>query len=222
MLFAVDKAFCISIKERTDRQKIAKENLAKLETSLEFWLVDKDVENPERGCYNSHRDIAKYALENNYERVLIFEDDVMFHRIPSARELKRFNQFLKSNRGDIFYLGALLGRMWLTPKLGIARCSAFCTHSYILNKSGMEKLVDTPYDGTAVDLVYKRKLDSYLAFPMLTSQLPYDVASSDISTHRNDNVVFTDDSWEVNKRYQYWSALKNFKYTLLNRSNCRR
>ncbi|MBU2706667.1 glycosyltransferase family 25 protein [Zooshikella marina] len=219
MQFAVDKAYCISLKERTDRQEIAKKNLSVLGNPVEFWLVEKDKDNPERGCYNSHRDIARHALEQGYQRVLIFEDDILFHKQASPSQLKRINNFLCSNQGDVFYLGGFLGRLWLTYRPNIARCKLFCTHSYILQRSGLEKLAAADYHHEPIDIIYKREFDSYTAFPMLTSQLPYSVVASDIASHRleKDNAEFTDEHWHWNRRYQYWSALKNIKYTLLNR-----
>ncbi|MBU2711375.1 glycosyltransferase family 25 protein [Zooshikella harenae] len=217
MQFAVDKAYCISLKERTDRQEIAKQNLSVLGNPVEFWLVEKDKENPERGCYNSHRDIACHALAQGYQRILIFEDDIVFHKQPSSRQLKRINKFLCSNQGDIFYLGVLLGRLWLTQSLSIARCRAFGSHSYILQRKGLEKLVSQKYCSKPVDQFYKQNFDCFLAFPMLTSQLSYQVVGSDIESNSQTFIPLNNEHWQWNRRYQYWSALKNIKYTLLNR-----
>lgn len=214
MRFDVDKAFCISIHDRIDRQNQARINLQAISDTTEFWLVQKDKENPERGCYNSHRDIALYGIENNLERIMIFEDDVLFHRSPREWEIDRFNKHLASGQGDIFYLGALLGNIWLTRHFGIVGCEVFCTHSYVINRNGMKKLADAPYSGLPIDVLYRNHFESYMAFPMITSQASCNTSHSDISSTRNSQTDFSDDVWKRNRRSQYLSIFRNIHRTI--------
>ncbi|MBU2714169.1 glycosyltransferase family 25 protein [Zooshikella harenae] len=214
MQFAVDKVYCISLKERRDRQNFAKRNLALLEHDVEFWLVDKDHQNPERGCYNSHRAIAKHALDRGYQRILVFEDDVVFDRYPSTKQMERINKFLRAGHGDIFYLGGLLGKLWFTHHLNVVRGRLVCMHAYILHQSGLEKIVANEYQCQSIDVFCKRTLNAFAFFPLLASQQPANFLNSDITHHVNHN---TDKLWRRNRRRQYWSVIRNIKYTLLDR-----
>lgn len=209
MKFDVNRAYCISIKNRQDRQRLASSNLESIENKTDFWLVEKDNENPERGCYNSHRNIALYGLENNLDRILVFEDDVEFIRAPSLSEMKRFNNHLASNTGELFYLGAVLGDIWPTIKWGVVGSKVFCAQSYIINREGMKKLASLPYAGMPIDVVFNLKFDSYMAFPMLTSQVAHNIISSDIASSRSNENNLNSDFWSRNRTSQYISLVKN-------------
>ena len=52
--FTFDKVYCISIKERKDRQKNVIKECLKVNLNFEFMLVNKNIENPIRGCLESH------------------------------------------------------------------------------------------------------------------------------------------------------------------------
>jgi len=77
------------------------------EMTTEFWLNRSNFKtmckykNPvlaKVGCYLSHLIAVKHALDNNYERVLILEDDMKF--------LKNYNsEFEIPSDADIYYLG---------------------------------------------------------------------------------------------------------------------
>lgn len=212
MKLEVDKSFCISINNRVDRQNLALENLKPIENKTEFWLVEKDHENPERGCYNSHRNIALYGIEHNLDRVLVFEDDVEFIKLPSESLVKKINRHLLKNEGEIFYLGAILGEIWPTKNWGIVGCRVMCAQSYILNRKGMEKLAARPYSGMPVDVFLSLEFDAYMSFPMLTSQVAGNIISSDIAEIRGKADNLSSDLWQGNKNTakQYISLLKNF------------
>lgn len=59
----VDGVFCISIKEREDRRELLRKEFLSLENKIEFILVERDHENGECGCFNSHLMCAQIALE---------------------------------------------------------------------------------------------------------------------------------------------------------------
>lgn len=209
MYFDVDRCFCISLNERKDRQELLKDNLNVLQNKFDFWLVEKDEENPERGCYNSHRDIALYGLEYNLDHILVFEDDIFFHRLPTNKEMIRYNNFIKESNGELFYLGGLLGNMWMIKKFNIVGCNMFCTHSYIMNKKAMIKLAGTPYSGMPIDVSFFNYYNSYATFPMLTSQLSSSVSKSSIFSFSKRDSIFDDRLWKKNRRSQYKSLIMN-------------
>src|SRR5690606_12086373 len=92
MLKGLDHIFVISLKTSLDRQHEFKKNfpeLVKLDI-FEWFLVEKDNENTERGCYNSHLEILKLAKERKYKTILVFEDDVI-PLVSWSEFVKNFN-----------------------------------------------------------------------------------------------------------------------------------
>ncbi|WP_110685614.1 glycosyltransferase family 25 protein [Salinicola aestuarinus] len=179
----VDGVLCISLKEREDRRKILSEEFSRLENDVEFVLVERDVENGERGCFDSHVLCAKIALERNYKNVLILEDDATLLPTP-RKQVERINAFLRLRKPQIFYLGGMLGRMWAIPFLNVVRCRLTGTQAYILSRKGCQRLSKARYQGQAIDGFYCRNFKAYGTYPMISQQQPESVASSDIMDFR--------------------------------------
>ncbi|KPY05148.1 hypothetical protein NLO74_21405 [Pseudomonas tremae] len=73
--FDVAKAFCISLTEREDRRKLFLETVGPLISNpIDFFITER-CDDPVRGCYESHQAIARRMLDQDWERVLVFEDD---------------------------------------------------------------------------------------------------------------------------------------------------
>ena len=74
----IDKIFCITLNTSTDRQKLIKERFPDLTNSplFEWYITERDSENSERGCYNSHKNVIDIAKSRSYKKIIIFEDDV--------------------------------------------------------------------------------------------------------------------------------------------------
>lgn len=149
-------------------------------------------------------------------RVLIFEDDVRFYEIPPGL-MESVNRFLDRNESwDIFYLGGIPGKLWLTHDRHIARVRCAGVHSYILSERAFAKIANWDFhgDGRAVDTVYKRLLKGYCCFPMITRQEDDSKTPSNIAAQRlreggradSDNTRM----WEETRRKQYWHAY--FRY----------
>ena len=84
-----DKVFCVSLTRREDRREKFKAQANALGIPFEFWdAVDGLAQNlsvPNTkitpgavGCYLSHMAIWQAALDNNWESVIVFEDDAKF------------------------------------------------------------------------------------------------------------------------------------------------
>lgn len=224
---AVDKVFCISIREREDRRELLRGEIEPFGFDLEFVLVDKDSENPERGCFNSHRRCAELALERGYARVLVLEDDACYE--PAANlpgVLKRVNDFLREHNPEIFYLGCILGKAWLSGRWRVLRCSAYGGHAYILSRAGCQKLVSHSYAGDAVDVIYKREYKGYCSWPLLFYQWPDAKLSSDIYDGRvkaGNSTVMDADYWARQRRkLSVRNICKWTARTLLKRPSSRR
>src|SRR5690554_2401340 len=112
-LFAVDGVLCISLGEREDRRMLLREQCARIHLEVEFLLVKRDSEDPQRGCFHSHQRCAELMLERGWQRVLILEDDILFYEF-SASQIVHINAYLERFNPPVFYLGLMLGKLWPT------------------------------------------------------------------------------------------------------------
>ena len=53
-------------------------NINLVNLNFEFLLVEKNTEDPVKGCLESHITCIKDAINNDYENILIMEDDISF------------------------------------------------------------------------------------------------------------------------------------------------
>jgi len=138
----VDKIYCINLKERTDRKKEVLENTRKYNIkNISFFEAIKNKEGW-RGCLTSHLNILKDAKKNNYNKILILEDDCDFINKPDI-DVKK----LPSN-WDMLYLSAnvvevfdndkykdILKKTWV-------RVSCLTTSCMIINNKSINELIN--------------------------------------------------------------------------------
>lgn len=195
--FTFDKVYCISIKERKDRQKNVIKECLKINLNFEFMLVNKNIENPTRGCLESHLKCIKDAKESNYENILILEDDILFN-IDGINELIKKNTIQIPKEFDILYLGYHINNGFKFTDNVIKALSTQTTHCYVLNKcifqyiidniekewssipeysdrNNLEKLIN--WNCRAIDLFYAkwinhRRNKSFALYPILCFQYP--------------------------------------------------
>lgn len=208
--FDVDAAYCISLENRNDRRELFSSTVGKLiHNPVEFHIVAKDTD-PRRGCYESHQALARKALDLGLERVLIFEDDVRAYQFKPV-SVRWINRFIRTRRFEVLHLGYSMGKTWLTWFPFIARGRVVALHAYILSREGCQSLVDRPYDGTPVDVIFKRHIKQHCVFPMLFRQHAACLTGSDLEQEvRNE-----DDWWERNWEKHMRSPVKNFWRTVL-------
>lgn len=208
--FDVDAVYCISLKERSDRRALFRDTVQCLiENQVIFHVVDPHSD-PVRGCYESHQEIARRALKSGDDRVLIFEDDVKPYELK-ASQVWFINRFIRTRKFEALHLGYSMGRTWLTWFPFIARGKVVALHAYILSKEGCQRLAETPYNGTPVDVFFKKRIRQHCAFPMMFRQHAAAVAASDIETV----VKNEDDWWQRNWDKHRISPLKNIWRTML-------
>ncbi|NUU34648.1 hypothetical protein [Pseudomonas sp. C2B4] len=210
VFFDVDRAFCISLSERTDRRVLFCRCVAPLiENPIEFFSTQRHSD-PVQGCYESHQWLAKVALAEGWQRILIFEDDARPYNLRSA-QVRWVNRFIRTHPFQALHLGYSMGRTWMTWFPFIARGRVVALHAYIISREGCRILAETPYCGTPVDVFFKRQLKQHCVFPMLFRQHEAAVTGSDIEA-----VALNDDEWwERNWRKHRRSVLKNIWRTVL-------
>jgi GR25 family glycosyltransferase involved in LPS biosynthesis len=115
-----NKIYCVNLDRRPERWEEASKEFKKFNLDVErFSAVDGSKMNLSNikmevlkmeslpgavGCSLSHRNIIKDAKKNAYDKILIFEDDVVFE----DNLLTRFENEIKSlpEDWDMFYLSA--------------------------------------------------------------------------------------------------------------------
>lgn len=212
-LLSVDAVFCISLVDRQDRRKLLLKEFSKcFQNEVEFILVDKDSENPERGCYNSHKKCAQIILDRGYKNALILEDDATFTSLNN-KKLKNVNRFIEKENPDIFFLGGIVCKLWLTWRRNIALCELVCAHAYILSHSACQKFLAFEYEGEPVDHFYNKLFtQKYCCIPLISDQQPDSLVGSDIEEFREnkgDSILKTEVFWEKNTQEQYRQMKKS-------------
>ncbi len=206
-LLKVDAVFCISLETDNYRRSEFTKAAEKVNLAFKFHIV-KRHKKPELGCALSHQQLCQIAIEKKWDRILIFEDDCRFNNLYI--NFKQINKFLDENNSwEIFYLGGMLGDLWLTRNRNIARIRCACTHSYIVNISSCRKITKIDFEsaGQPIDRIYKRRFKAYSCFPLITEQdvnLP-----SNIAPIRNGWSI-SESRWGKQRRSQYFQAyIKN-------------
>lgn len=170
LLSFLNKIYIINLKERDDRLKQVMKQIKdyniknyKIFEGLKprFKEIDPKIyknyslhlcSNKEKyivgatGCKLSHRKIIGESIDNNYDFILILEDDFEF----SDNFLSKLNNFLekiKSLEWDMLYLGGNFKGKPIndycikTNQKNIYKCkNVACTHSYILSKKLFKKV----------------------------------------------------------------------------------
>lgn len=123
------------------------------------------------GCKLSHLSIIKDALKNNYENILIFEDDITFIDNFTIY-LNDFISKVSTMNWDMLYLGGNVAKVKFskfkdyliqTNRTNIYKCKNFkCTHAYIINKKLFIKIIkDLETYNSEIDNYYSNCIQPY-------------------------------------------------------------
>lgn len=178
-----DKTYLINMASRPDRLQRSKKRLEDLGIVYKrFEAIDgKTIEHHphlktgEVGCYISHLNILKDAKQNNYQSILILEDDVVFEN----NMLEKFYSGYKHIPDDweMIYLGANHNQPPTRINEYVVECNhAFTTSAIIIRGSVLERLLAESRNMTKqIDVVYAdlqatKKLKAYAFHPWLMYQ----------------------------------------------------
>ncbi len=171
----VDKIYCISLVSRTDRQADARAQFAAvgLAERVEFVLVDKHPTDCEQGIYESHLLCLGKGLEAGAERMLVFEDDVVFDRF-TPEILARCMDFIRThNRWNLLLLGCMVRHSRRTAYPSILQVGfRSLTHAMLVHRRFAEFLVRHPWQSVAYDDFLKDLKDdqTYAVYPSIAFQ----------------------------------------------------
>jgi GR25 family glycosyltransferase involved in LPS biosynthesis len=126
------------------------------------------------GCLISHLEILKLAQKNNYNSILVLEDDVAFSDDFEQKVKNLYENFPKE--WDMFYLSGSLVKEGEKFNYYSELISTHTTHSYAVNSSAYKiliKLLETNMFIKPVDSCYvsiQESIKSFIAMPFLAYQ----------------------------------------------------
>lgn len=137
-----DGIIYINLARREDRKRELLSELSRLKVHTEkIHRLDAtdDPLNGTRGCAKSHQRALEYAISQNWNNVLILEDDFICTS-PSEKPINHFLDTMSDN-WDVFFLGGNIQAISDTPFPGVTRVhNAFCAHAYAVNAPYMNRL----------------------------------------------------------------------------------
>ena len=197
----IDKIYIINLKHRTDRWEKCLEQLNKYNiTNFErFDAICPDINNIDKsqyknfndkskkyltgamGCKLSHYNVIQNAKKQNYNQVLILEDDFLL----CQNFIEKYNELIKVLENEnidlnMFYLGFSIyfKNTYIDTKITNVKKmnNATTTHAYILHNSLYDNVLNEIINSDEeIDVCYTRlqkKHNIYGIYPCLISQQP--------------------------------------------------
>jgi hypothetical protein len=149
----VDQIYCINLISRPDKFKKMKAFESEENIKINFYRPEKDICGGMIGCFKSHISVITQAYKSGYNQVLVLEDDIV--KTPSySNGIVDFNsiaKFIKENKSwEVIQLS------WCNPinslfvPMGnsgeysnLSQFGSWYASSYIINRNGMKKILDT-------------------------------------------------------------------------------
>lgn len=194
----LQKAYCISLKERKKRRKQAMQEFHRvgLCQKITFYITERDLKSPMRGCWESHRAIAKRCVEENMEWYLVFEDDVIFKPIfdqSHVNKIERCLQNLPVNWNSLYWGGLPKYLFYFNLKNDFAQWKGWNLHAVMLSRRLAKAFSNNSFDDVnhyfkdnnsiEVDHWFTKFDSHYIVFPPVA--LTKDDGQSDLNLDRN-------------------------------------
>jgi glycosyl transferase family 25 len=178
-----EKIYCINLEKRKDRWNEVSKEFQKINCNVEkFVAIDGEkleasayIYRGELGCYMSHMVILKDMINNNYSKILVFEDDVVFNDDFNAKFDYYYNQL--PNDWDIVYMSGNHTTSLEKITDNIYKTNGtLAMHSYFISLEGAKKLYNLlvaknmtdPID--VIGIEYQKNNNCYTFRPHLTYQ----------------------------------------------------
>ncbi|MAI13842.1 MAG: hypothetical protein CMM15_07480 [Rhodospirillaceae bacterium] len=153
---------------------------------VNLWTILKHSTSDPVSCdiLKNHLNIIRKYYDAGIQSLFIMEEDARFpRRDPKSMETwTNSNLWMKNNlpKWDLFYFGyccwPILASFWCTPHV-IRLPTPLCAHAYVINRSGMEKVLNFVQNPTFDPNIHIDKLfvkipgiRRYGCFPMLSFQ----------------------------------------------------
>lgn len=209
----VDQVYCINLSKRKDRWDFMEKEFKKFSidvkriNGVDGMLLKKSNINLNSckeklgslGCLRSHQLVYKDALENNYKKICIFEDDIIF-----CKDFKsRIDYYIRNipKNWDIMYLGCHFHGCKKPEKITsyiYKNSCSFGAFAYIINDNIIKELYnsrnDIPIDNQLCFLNRKYNAYSFIPFFVKTRKIKSDISNTDESFEYDEvNYLFKDE-----------------------------
>ena len=142
----IKNAYYINLEKRTDRKAHVENELNKIGIKAERFNAIQ-LPNGALGCSMSHLKCIENAKQNNWDHVLVVEDDITF--LDSAVFTKQINKFLKYNKTwDVILMAGNNHKPYIQISdycVKVFRCQT--TTGYIVKSSYYDKLIQNYKEG---------------------------------------------------------------------------
>ncbi|MBN2591428.1 MAG: glycosyltransferase family 25 protein [Sedimentisphaerales bacterium] len=168
-----DQVYCISVLNRTERRAEAQKQFEKvgLKDKVEFVVVEKNIESPEKGIYDSHLACIRKGLQAGASRILIFEDDIIFDRFNTTTLSRCINFLSECSEWNTLHLGCIVKGSRKTKNPSVLEISYRClTHAYVIHSRFAQVLEKIPWDGVPYDGLLAKYEGQYTAYPSFAFQ----------------------------------------------------
>lgn len=179
--------YCINLKKRPNRWKEVLKEFEKINCKVERFeavdgqnfkhLAQGNIMPGDIGCIKSHINILKKMIDENIEKILVFEDDVVFEKDFNIK-FKEYYEEIPEN-WDIVYLGGNNRKPLTKISDHIFKTTGtLTTHSYFINLKAARELYNIflqwdykiQVDNTFVE--YQNIGNVYIFRPHLAFQAP--------------------------------------------------
>lgn len=186
----IDRIYCISLEERADRRKAAKNQFSRvgLDGRVVFFAAKRHPENCEQGIFESHRACLHRGLAAGARHILVFEDDVIFGRVDTRRLTGAIDYFMAHAECSLLLLGGIVNRSWPTEQPAVRKVRYRClAHAYLIKADLAQKVAGQTWQGIPFDTLLSESTIGHAAlYPSIAFQSN---SPSDNARHRTLDAV---------------------------------
>ena len=170
-----DKIYCISLYERVDRREQAKAQFRNVGLSdrVEFVIVKKHPIDCEQGIYESHITCIEKAIHAQADRIVIFEDDIIFDRL-NPDTLEKCIDFLRATIDlKMMFFGCMVKKSSKTDNRSVLKIKfRSLAHAYVLTNEFARTIVKIPWQKIPFDDMLRGIADDqmYAVYPSFAFQ----------------------------------------------------
>lgn len=191
-------AYCITLASRPERKRQADQEFHRVGLcgKIIYYSTQKDNISGIRGCWESHRSIAKKCIEDNAEWYLVFEDDIVFKRNFDQKNIDKIESSLldittTTPSWKMLYLGGLPKSLWYSPTKDYASWHAWMCHAVIVSKDMARIVGQNSYNSfhhpfqenrVEIDGFWLRFDNSFVVFPPMAFTADHGI--SDLNSER--------------------------------------
>jgi GR25 family glycosyltransferase involved in LPS biosynthesis len=199
----VDEIYCINLITRNDRYETMNQFASSEDIKITYFRPERHPKGGRMGCFTSHLKIIKHAYDTSQNMILIFEDDIIKTESYNKINHDEIVSLIKNNKNwEILQLGwfDIFNSLFNIKKesTNISQFGSRLTSSYIINRKGMKRILDTYkeyIDTYHVDRYYQLIFDKtmYNIIPIIFDQDRKSVRNNIwINKHIDDMIVYID------------------------------